>query len=559
MKKGRKFGRIVPILVLLALLLSLVPLAGAACDDDDDDGNGNGKVPVAAFSATPDSGAPPLSVTFTDESTGEIDSWEWDFGDGETGTAQSPTHDYETEGTYTVSLKVTGPDGTDTETKTGYIEVAAFIADFTADQTTGTFAAGGDVTIQFTDQSTGEVDTWEWDFGDEETSTEQNPSHTYAGVVNKYDVSLTATSSEGTKTATKDGYITVHADQYESASLDLAYAMATGQVASQPADKFAELLEQYSGGSVDVTVFGGGVPYTYGEDLTALVNGDVDIVWTSPFFLRQISPCLDPFGGTPNMVITYEQGRTILNDTAVPAIVSGALQAAMGVEVLGWFESILGGLMAGNQDMGVTFVEDAWSGQKFGALYPGAIAPEQEYAGLEELVVGGANEITAAAQGLYDVSGTSPGHYVETGLIEYFPHALMTINFSPMVALYNSAAWADLPTNTKDLINNIVVPDVEAFARELAIEDTQEVFKTMNGECDSLNIQTPVLSKALFDNMVAEEYGPMMDRIQSFQEGFEGLGQQIYDIIYATRSDSPQYDQDYLDMLEYAGITPPDN
>ena len=123
--------------------------------------------------------------------------------------------------------------------------VGGFIADFTADKTTDTFEDGGTVTIQFTDQSTslGDITAWEWDFGDGETSTEQNPSHVYADMVDRYDVSLTITSAEGTKTTTKDGYITVHAATYDSASLDLSYAPVSGQTASKPADKFAELLE----------------------------------------------------------------------------------------------------------------------------------------------------------------------------------------------------------------------------------------------------------------------------------------------------------------------------
>ena len=63
-------------------------------------------------------------MTFTDESIGTIDSWEWNFGDGGTSTEQNPTHTYNTPDTYTVSLTVTGPGGSDTETKIDYITVS---------------------------------------------------------------------------------------------------------------------------------------------------------------------------------------------------------------------------------------------------------------------------------------------------------------------------------------------------------------------------------------------------------------------------------------------------
>ena len=79
--------------------------------------------PVAAFSASPTSGQPPLVVQFTDQSSGVVNSWSWDFGDGVNSTLPSPTHTYSITGTLTVSLTVGGPGGSDTEIKTGYITV----------------------------------------------------------------------------------------------------------------------------------------------------------------------------------------------------------------------------------------------------------------------------------------------------------------------------------------------------------------------------------------------------------------------------------------------------
>ena len=80
--------------------------------------------PVADFVGYPTSGNAPLTVDFTDQSTGSITSWSWDFGKFEgTSDEQNPTHEYKTEGFYTVTLTVTGPGGKDTETKTNYIIV----------------------------------------------------------------------------------------------------------------------------------------------------------------------------------------------------------------------------------------------------------------------------------------------------------------------------------------------------------------------------------------------------------------------------------------------------
>ncbi len=82
-----------------------------------------GTPPAAAFTAAPLAGTAPLTVTFTDLSTGTIIAWTWSFGDGGVSSARHPAHVYEMAGSYTVTLTVAGPGGSDTETKPGYITV----------------------------------------------------------------------------------------------------------------------------------------------------------------------------------------------------------------------------------------------------------------------------------------------------------------------------------------------------------------------------------------------------------------------------------------------------
>ncbi len=79
-------------------------------------------VPVSAdFTAEPTEGPAPLKVVFTPELQGEITEQVWDFGDGKTSSLSE--HVYETVGQYTVSLTVTGPGGSVTETKENHINV----------------------------------------------------------------------------------------------------------------------------------------------------------------------------------------------------------------------------------------------------------------------------------------------------------------------------------------------------------------------------------------------------------------------------------------------------
>ena len=162
--------------------------------------------PVAAFVGSPTSGCAPLTVNFTDQSTGDITSWSWNFGDTQTSSAQNPSHTYTSAGTYTVTLTVTGPGGSDGETKTNYITVnGAPTAGFIGSPTSGTEP----LTVNFTDQSTGATG-WSWDFGDGVgTSTAQNPNYTYANA-GTYTVTLTATNACGSDQMVRTNYITVN-------------------------------------------------------------------------------------------------------------------------------------------------------------------------------------------------------------------------------------------------------------------------------------------------------------------------------------------------------------
>ncbi len=78
--------------------------------------------PAASFETDVTSGRVPLEVQFSDTSTGAVDSWLWDFGDGQVSNVQNPLHVYNDPGAYTVSLTVSGPGGV-----TSFIEFEEFV------------------------------------------------------------------------------------------------------------------------------------------------------------------------------------------------------------------------------------------------------------------------------------------------------------------------------------------------------------------------------------------------------------------------------------------------
>ncbi|MEM7531998.1 MAG: S-layer homology domain-containing protein [Chloroflexota bacterium] len=162
--------------------------------------------PVAKANASVREGIAPLTVSFTDESTGLISSRAWDFGNGQSSTAQNPNHTFQTPGTYTVRLTATGDGGSDTAELTIAVHDPAPIAAFSATPLSGVTP----LQVQYTDQSTNSVSSYQWDLGDGQSSIDSNPLHTYTQA-GTYTVRLTVTGPGGEDTITKENLITVQA------------------------------------------------------------------------------------------------------------------------------------------------------------------------------------------------------------------------------------------------------------------------------------------------------------------------------------------------------------
>ncbi len=144
--------------------------------------------PTAAFSSSCSGDA----CTFTNTSSdpdGTIASSSWNFGDGQTSSAASPSHTYSASGTYTVQLTVTDDrGGTNAVSHTVTVNrppVAAFTS------------SCSNLSCNFTSQSSdpdGSISNYSWNFGDNQTSAAQNPSHSYSAG-GTYTVTLTVTDN----------------------------------------------------------------------------------------------------------------------------------------------------------------------------------------------------------------------------------------------------------------------------------------------------------------------------------------------------------------------------
>lgn len=95
---------------------------------------------TADFAANPASGSVPLTVRFTDQSSGDVAQWDWNFGDGTGPTAErNPAHVYQSAGTFAATLTVTGANGSTSrksQTISATSPAAAAPADYQIQQTT---------------------------------------------------------------------------------------------------------------------------------------------------------------------------------------------------------------------------------------------------------------------------------------------------------------------------------------------------------------------------------------------------------------------------------------
>ncbi len=160
------------------------------------------------------------TVSFTDMSTNAPTAWDWDidpdtytFVDGTDTNSQNPNVRFDAEGLYTITLTASNAGGSDTETKTDYIDVTLLVlppvCDFVADTTHPSTID----TVTFSDLSANIPDNWDWDF-DPETVTfldgtdtnSQNPKVRF-DTEGLYEVTLTVSNSAGSDDEIKTDYI----------------------------------------------------------------------------------------------------------------------------------------------------------------------------------------------------------------------------------------------------------------------------------------------------------------------------------------------------------------
>ncbi len=226
-------------------------------------------LPTAAFNPSINSGCAPLTVTYTDQSSGQVNSWNWSFpgGDPTTSTAQNPVVTYSNSGIYSATLMVENNWSSATNSQMDLIkvnDVPSAGCNFTINENTVYF-----------DNNSNNALSYEWAFNDGSgaISTELNPTHIFPGPGN-YEVILNATNGCGTNSHIAEVIISSIAP---TAAFDLDYTGDCAPVQVQFTDQ--------SGGEPTawLWVFPGGTPSTSTEQNPVVVYnvaGTYDVTLT---------------------------------------------------------------------------------------------------------------------------------------------------------------------------------------------------------------------------------------------------------------------------------------
>lgn len=209
--------------------------------------------PVPHFVMSDTTGCVPLEIEFTDSSYSlfGVGSWTWYFGDEDSSTQESPTYTFQEPGVYSIGLKVVDGNGVSEITRESLVVVSGPVASISVDSTEGYVP----LTVTFVDSSSCVDDpatTWQWDLGDGDSTTDQNPGlHTYDSA-DTYTVSLTIENPYDTVTVTRE--IKVKPPEADfTASRRFGFSGTTFQFMdlSKPADKIVSWNWDFGDESTD--------------------------------------------------------------------------------------------------------------------------------------------------------------------------------------------------------------------------------------------------------------------------------------------------------------------
>jgi len=148
-----------------------------------------------SFSLSEESGCPPLTISFNDNSTNDVSTWVWNFGDGNFSFDQNPIHTYDISGSYVVTLQVTTSDNC-SSSNTSPIEITVYPNPIAGFNISPTHLSEFDPQVHIQNTSTG-ASSYNWNFGDGSFSFESNPLIHVFNSAGNYQITLNVENEFG--------------------------------------------------------------------------------------------------------------------------------------------------------------------------------------------------------------------------------------------------------------------------------------------------------------------------------------------------------------------------
>jgi PKD repeat protein len=245
----------------------------------------------AGFSPDKISGSVPLTVTFTDRSSGSPSTYYWDFGDGAFSSTKEPVHTYTTSGTFTVKQTVEKNGQTSSKTQVISVSSVPLTANFIASQTSGT----APLHVTFTDTSAGSPTTWIWQLGNGQVSYDRNPEMVYQA---QGDYTVVLTVEKGGVQSKKS--ITIHVNPAQSVTNPVTIAAPVTTAVSTPSGTFEGYWEVSVGSGTEYYIFNapvgnsidgtfGGPDFSYATFTGTLSSGGTVVTGTYDDILLDVT------------------------------------------------------------------------------------------------------------------------------------------------------------------------------------------------------------------------------------------------------------------------------
>lgn len=329
-------------------------------------------------------------------------------------------------------------------------------------------------------------------------------------------------------------------------TIEMQTPYAESDITGKAAKKFKELVEKYTDGEVEVTLFFNGSLYSHAEQFEALKTGALDAAVQNVGYCRPFDPNFDFSGMLQGLIVTKDHATAVNSDPMIRQFVSDLFED-YNIHFTDYLESYL---------ISATYltnfeIDSLWDldGQKLYTGRPGDEEPFEALVGAERVYVDMTELSGAVNDGQIDVFPPPALIAWANSFYTLFDDALFRPFYNTNLILFNLDVWDGLPDDVQDIITNQVMPEVMAYTSDIAVEDHKVAVKGLVDNLDTTHVVWPAEEDEIWEQLKV---------YPAFVEKAASMNQDILNRIIELRPATAELDEDMIEILEYAGFTIPE-